>query len=203
MIAILDYGIGNVASIHNMLKKIGAVSVVTNDIDIISKAEKLILPGVGSFDACASKFYSSGLMEILNQKVIIEKKQLLGICVGMQLLMEGSEEGKLPGLGWVKGECKRFYNLKQHNLKIPHMGWTDVLASKRSKLLGNMTEQSRFYFVHSYHTVLHNLEDELLSAFYSYKFTAAFEHDNIFGVQFHPEKSHKYGMRLFEEFATM
>lgn len=202
MIAILDYGVGNLASIQNMLKKVGAGSVITSDVDMISGADKLLLPGVGAFDTCASKLKSSGLMDILNKKAFEEKVPVLGICVGMQLMMEGSEEGKLPGLGWVKGKCIRFESREGDELKIPHMGWADVNITKPSPLLQGLDDEPRFYFVHSYHVSLEDSADELLNANYSYRYTAAFEHENIIGVQFHPEKSHKYGMKLFENFTT-
>jgi len=200
MIAILDYGTGNLASIKNMLKKAGAEAMITNDKNTISSATKLILPGVGSFDNCAAKLKESGLVEILEELVFTKKIPVLGICVGMQLMTEGSEEGRLPGLGWIKGNCVRFKTPPGSELKIPHMGWMDVNISRPSKLVEGLDEEPRFYFVHSYHVALADPADELLSADHGYRYTAALEHENLLGVQFHPEKSHKFGMKLFQNF---
>lgn len=200
MIAIIDYGVGNLASIHNMLKKIGAAAMITSSEKDISAANKLILPGVGAFDTCASKLQASGLMNIINEKVLANKIPVLGICVGMQLLHENSEEGGLPGLGWIKGSVVRFRKEKlPAGYKVPHMGWTEVSRSKPSPLMQEL-EEARFYFVHSFHSQLANKSDELLNAQYGYSFTAAVEHENVMGVQFHPEKSHRFGMKLFENF---
>jgi imidazole glycerol-phosphate synthase subunit HisH len=203
MLTIVDYGVGNLASIQNMLKKIGVPSLITSSEGDISVAEKLILPGVGAFDTCAEKLQQSGLVKVLNRKVIVEKTPVLGVCVGMQLLAEESEEGKLPGLGWIKGKIVKFKQEKlPPNTKIPHMGWTDVVAAKASKLFETMYQEPRFYFVHSYHAQLVDESDALLYADYGYKFVAGVERGNIMGVQFHPEKSHKFGMKLLENFAN-
>jgi imidazole glycerol-phosphate synthase subunit HisH len=203
MLTIVDYGVGNLASMQNMLKKIGVPSLITSSERDVSIAKKLILPGVGAFDTCAEKLQQSGLMGVLNRKVIEEKTPVLGVCVGMQLLAEGSEEGKLPGLGWIKGKIVKF---KQDqlpiNTKIPHMGWTDVVVAKTSKLFETMHPEPRFYFVHSYHAQLIDEADALVYADYGYKFVAGVERGNVMGVQFHPEKSHKFGMKLLENFAN-
>ena len=201
MLVIIDYGVGNLASIRNMLKKIGVESTISSDKEVIAKSDKLILPGVGAFDTCAEKLQQSGLLELLHEKVINQKTPVLGVCVGMQLLTEGSEEGKLPGLGWIKGQIVKFREEKlTPGLKIPHMGWTDVKLSKPSRLFKEMYNDPRFYFVHSYHPELANPADALVVADYGYSFVAGMEHDNIMGVQFHPEKSHKFGMKLLENF---
>ncbi len=201
MIVIVDYGVGNLSSIQNMLKKAGAKSSISSQPEEILAADKLILPGVGAFDSCVSRLEDSGLTDIISRKVLKEKIPLLGICVGMQLLLEGSEEGRLAGLGWVRGKNIKFKQaLLPASYKIPHMGWTEVNTIKPSKLLEGMYEEPRFYFVHSYHADLNDKGDELLTANYGYSFTAALEHENIIGVQFHPEKSHKFGTRLLENF---
>ncbi len=201
MLTIVDYGVGNLASIKNILKKIGVVSVISSDEATIAAADKIILPGVGAFDTCAGKLQQSGLLPTLNRKVLKEKTPVLGVCVGMQLLAEGSEEGVLPGLGWIKGRIVKFKQQQlPAGLKIPHMGWTDVTLSKPSKLFENMYEEPRFYFVHSYHPQLTYAEDALVLATHGYSFVAGIEHENILGVQFHPEKSHKFGMRLLDNF---
>lgn len=204
MITIVDYGVGNLASVQNMLKKVGVPSIVTSREEDIAEAVKLILPGVGAFDACAGQLESSGLKTILTKRVQQDRVPVLGVCVGMQLLAQGSEEGILPGLGWIEGKIVKF---RQSDLpagiKIPHMGWTDVKLAKPSRLFENMEDDPRFYFVHSYHAQLTHDSDVLLYADYGYLFTAALERDNIYGVQFHPEKSHKFGMRLLKNFAQL
>ena len=203
MVTIVNYGVGNLASIQNMLKRIGVEAVISSIEKELMEASKLILPGVGAFDTCAEKLKQSGLLNTLNKKVVVDKTPVLGICVGMQLLLEGSEEGKLPGLGWIKGKNVKF---KQSQLplgfKVPHMGWTDVAISKPSKLFLELHDEPRFYFVHSYHAELANDEDALVHAEYGYRFVAGVEHENIMGVQFHPEKSHKFGMKLFQNFVA-
>ena len=201
MLTIVDYGVGNLASIKNMLKKAGSDALISSQEKDILAADKLILPGVGAFDTCAEKLQQSGLLEALNKKVLQEKIPLLGICVGQQLLLEGSEEGKLPGLGWIRGKVVRFKPEQMPaSLKIPHMGWTDVIIAKPSRLLDNMYDDPRFYFVHSFFARPDHEEDVLLYADYGYRFAAGLEHDNIMGVQFHPEKSHKFGLKFFENF---
>ena len=204
MHTIVDYGVGNLASIKNMLKKIGVNSLITSSEKELLAASKLILPGVGAFDTCAAKLEESGLLPALNRKALGDKIPVLGICVGMQLILEGSAEGILPGLGWIKGKNVKF---KQEQLppgfKVPHMGWTDVTPAKESGLFLNMPNEPRFYFVHSYYADLANPKDALYYADYGYRFVAGIEHENIMAVQFHPEKSHRYGMRLLENFASI
>lgn len=202
MITIVDYGVGNLASIQNMLKKIGVASLISSKEADVEQATRLILPGVGAFDTCAAKLTSSGLLPVLNKKVLEQKIPVLGICVGMQLLMEGSEEGKLPGLHWIKGKIVKFKKdqLPAH-LKVPHMGWTDVTLAKQSYLFTGLEDEARFYFVHSYHPQLADPTDALVYAEYGYRFVAGMERENIFGVQFHPEKSHRFGMQLLRNFA--
>lgn len=204
MLTIVDYGVGNLASIKNMLKKIGIESLISSDAKDVEAADKLILPGVGAFDTCADKLNASGLLPILNRRVLNDKTPVLGICVGMQMLMENSEEGVSPGLGWIRGSIVKF---KQEEMpsgyKIPHMGWTDVSLCKPSRLFEGMYDEPRFYFVHSYHPKISNREDALLESHYGYTFVGALEHENILGVQFHPEKSHKFGMKLLENFVKL
>jgi len=201
MLTIVDYGVGNLASIRNMLKKNGIESQISSDENRIAAADLLILPGVGAFDTCAEKLRESGLIPLLNKKALEEKIPVLGVCVGHQLLFEGSEEGQLPGLGWIRGRVIRFRQDKMPaGYKVPHMGWTDVSVSKPSRLFDEMYEEPRFYFVHSYHADPVDKEDTLVQANYGYNFVAGVERDNIAGVQFHPEKSHKFGMKLLYNF---
>ena len=203
MITIVNYGVGNLASIKNMLKKAGFESELATDEETIGKASKIILPGIGAFDHCMSEFNKSGLRNIVTKQVLEQKTPVLGICVGLQMLMEGSEEGTEQGLGWIAGRTVKFKKEELGDLKIPHMGWTNVKIAKKTPLTENLGDQPRFYFVHSYYVQPNDKSDEMLTAFYGYEFTAAVNRDNIYGAQFHPEKSHKYGMRILENFARL
>jgi glutamine amidotransferase len=198
MVVIVDYGLGNLGSIENMLKKINVKCKISGETDDIYAAEKLILPGVGSFDDGMKNLNDKGLKEVLNKKVIEERTPILGICLGMQLMTNGSQEGVLPGLGWIDAESLKF-SFSDRTLKIPHMGWNLTHAAKDNTLFGNYDEE-RFYFVHSYYVKLNEANDELAYTEYGVRFTSSFQRDNIYGVQFHPEKSHKFGMSLLRNF---
>ncbi|MFC1749419.1 imidazole glycerol phosphate synthase subunit HisH [Pseudomonadota bacterium] len=202
MISIVGYGVGNVGSIVNMLKRIGHSSYVATSPDELEGAKKVILPGVGSFDSGMNKLISGGWKEILDQKALQEKVPILGVCLGMQLFTKGSDEGDAPGFGWVDAETKAFdKSLMATGERVPHMGWNVVESEKESPLFDGLTDEQRFYFVHSYHVVCNNPADTLTTTCHGYKFTSSFEHNNIIGVQFHPEKSHKFGMEFFRRFA--
>lgn len=202
MIAIIDYGIGNVSSISNMFKKIGVSAILTSDHNTISQADKIILPGVGSFDSGMTKLHESGLVEIIKEHTLINKKPLLGICLGMQMLGTGSEEGKETGLSFIPFTNKKFSFDEDVKFKVPHMGWNIVSPlMKDDPFLYGLEGVQRYYFVHSYHAVCESPENVLLECDYGYIFTAAVKKDNIYGVQFHPEKSHNFGMALLENFA--
>lgn len=203
MITIVDYGLGNLASIKNMLKKIHISSVITSDPNLIANSTKLILPGVGSFDFGMEQLKQLNLISILNQKVLIEKTPILGICLGMQLLTKRSEEGVLSGLGWIDAETIKFDFPSHLNLKVPNMGWNEVSIQKKSRLTQNLENNSRFYFVHSYYVKCNIEEDALLKTNYGIEYTCAIEKENIFGVQFHPEKSHKFGMHILNNFSKI
>lgn len=199
MLVIIDYKMGNLGSIANMLKKIGHPSIITSDTEVIKKATKIILPGVGSFDAAMKNIKELGLLELLNNKALSEKIPFLGICLGMQLLTQKSEEGFLPGLGWVNAETIKF-KVEDQNLKIPHMGWNTISLPFHDVLFEEMPKNSRFYFVHSYHVLCNSEENVFSKSIHGYEFASGIKKDNIMGVQFHPEKSHKFGMQLLKNF---
>ena len=200
MITIIDYRMGNLGSITNMLNKIGVECLVTNNITEVERAEKLILLGVGSFDNAINNLNQLNLIEVIKHKAINEKIPILGICLGMQLLSEKSEEGSLPGLSLIHGEVKKFKFSELNALKIPHMGWNLVNKVQSNPLIDNLPSDSRFYFVHSYHFVCYNKSDILLTTNYGYEFVSAIAKSNILGVQFHPEKSHRFGLQLLKNF---
>jgi imidazole glycerol-phosphate synthase subunit HisH len=201
MIIIIDYGMGNIGSILNMLKKIGAPARISSDPDEIRAAEKLILPGVGAFDTGMRQLNECGLVDLLNEKVLEQKTPVLGVCLGMHLLVKKSEEGVLPGLGWINGETVRFqFDNKQSGLKIPHMGWNDITIQRSDALLNDLEEEARFYFVHSYHLVCHDPADIIAVTHHGYEFPSIVQRGNIMGTQFHPEKSHRFGMQLYRNF---
>ena len=200
MITIVNDGLGIVGSIQNMLNKIGVESIVTSDVSTLKSAKKIILPGVGKFDAGISGINQLGLRDILNYKVLQEKIPVLGICLGMQLLAQKSQEGKLPGLGWINAEVMKFD--LNNNYKVPHMGWNEVKVVNENKLVDNL-DTARFYFVHSYYMYVYDCRDIVLRTHYGIEFTSAVQHENIYGVQFHPEKSHKYGMQLLKNFCEI
>jgi imidazole glycerol-phosphate synthase subunit HisH len=201
MIVIIDYNMGNTGSIVNMLKTVGAKAMISSNPKEIEQADKLILPGVGAFDKAMTNLKELEIIPLLNQKVVQQKTPILGICLGAQLLANSSEEGVLPGLGWIDAQVKRFrFEPSQTHLKIPHMGWNLIKIKKESLLLKNLEINSRFYFVHSYHIVCKNSEDVLTETFHGYDFTSSVQKGNILGVQFHPEKSHKFGLKLLKNF---
>lgn len=201
MIVVVDYGVGNIASVLNMLKRVGAKAKASNLVDEIVNAEKLILPGVGAFDAGMRTLRESGLIDILNHQVLVARKPVMGVCLGSQMLGRRSEEGIEPGLGWIDMDIKRFE--KRPERKVPHMGWSHVSCNYEHPLVRGLTDESRYYFVHSYYMCPDNERDTLLTADYGQKFTAAVAKDNVFGFQFHPEKSHRFGMQLFKNFVEL
>ena len=203
MIVIVNYGMGNFGSVANMLKKIGANYIITSDLDTIRNAEKLILPGVGSFDAAISRIDKMGLREIILDLAINKKIPLLGICLGMQLLMDNSEEGSLLGLGLIKGKAFHFNHHLHNDLKVPHMGWNQVSINNLSPITVGYQDEIRFYFVHSYFVRVENETNSIMKCNYGIEFDAAVQKNNIFGAQFHPEKSHRFGMQFFKNFVEL
>jgi glutamine amidotransferase len=204
MIAIIDLGIGNISSVGNIIKKVGGDFFICSNHKELSRAEKIIFPGVGSFDHGVNGLLKGRWIDALNESVLIEKKKVLGICLGMQLMCKHSEEGILDGLCWIDADVRRFdFKNVDGTLKVPHMGWNTVSLKKSSDLITLSEEEKRFYFVHSYHVVCHDKLDILATSNYGYDFTSAFNKNNIYGVQFHPEKSHRFGMELIKNFIAL
>jgi glutamine amidotransferase len=201
MIAVIDYGVGNLGSIRNMLKKIGADSVITGDPAAIAAAERLVLPGVGAFDRGIEALQASHLVPLLERRVLQEQVPILGICLGMQLMTRRSEEGTRPGLGWIDAEVLRL-RPSDAGLKVPHMGWNRITPVRDNALMHGLPDEPRFYFVHSYHVRCHDGADVIATTTYGEPFHSAFHRGNVWGVQFHPEKSHKFGMALLRNFAA-
>jgi glutamine amidotransferase len=201
MITIVDFNMGNLGSIQNMLKKIGCESQITLDPERIAAAGKLVLPGVGAFDAGMENLERSGLIQVLNKRVLEDGVPILGICLGMHLMTRGSAEGQRSGLGWVDAETIRF-KPADVTLKVPHMGWNRVTEVRPSPLTEDLPAEPRFYFVHSYFVRCHDPDDVVVTTRYGSVFHSGFQHRNVFGVQFHPEKSHTFGAALLRNFAT-
>jgi glutamine amidotransferase len=201
MISVVNYGMGNLGSVVNMFKRIGIPAEIVDDPAKLATATKILLPGVGAFDQAMKRINECGFREVLDQKALIEKVPVLGICLGMQLLTRGSEEGQLPGLSWIAADTIRFPSIQ--GLKVPHMGWNLVQPVTPSALTMNLPEESRFYFVHSYRVHVDHEENSILKCTYGITFDAAIQNKNIYGTQFHPEKSHKFGMTLLENFARL
>ncbi len=197
---IIDNGLSNIGSLMNMLKKIGAEFMPSCNPFDVQEAEKIILPGIGAFDAGMKRLSDLGLVDALNEKAMVQKIPVLGICLGMQLMANGSEEGRMKGLSWFDAEVVRFKFAESAPLKIPHMGWNFVSLKKKSRLFENFSDHPKFYFVHSYHFKTNKENDQLCVTNYGYDFASAVESGNIAGVQFHPEKSHKFGMQLLRNF---
>jgi glutamine amidotransferase len=201
-LVIVDYGIGNVLSIANMLRSASVGAVVTSDPEQIRRASRLIIAGVGAFDAGMTHLNTRGLVPVLREAVFENNVPVLGICLGMQLLMRSSEEGSLDGLSWIDGRNIRLGSNGATAIKVPHMGWNEIQAEKESPLLAGLRENTRFYFAHSYAVECANQSDVVASTVYGSEFPAIVARGHICGVQFHPEKSHRYGRRLLENFAA-
>ena len=202
-IIIVDYGMGNLFSVRKKLYSLGIDAIVTSDKKELETADKIILPGVGHFAKAMENLKNKGLIKVLNQAVLVEKKPVLGICLGVQLMAKFSEEGNVDGLGWIDATVERFKIKDTLKYKVPQMGWNTVSQEKDSKLMHNISLEDEFYFVHSYH--LNVLEKEIIlnKTNYEYDFVSAIEKDNIFGVQYHPEKSHNAGAQLIKNFIEL
>lgn len=199
---IINCGAGNIGSLVNMLKFLNIEAKVTDDWRELTKASRIILPGVGAFDSAMSYLESrDGLIDTFKNKALDECIPILGVCLGMQLLLDYSEEGTSPGLGIINGFCEKF-SFQDKSINIPHMGWNHVEIAKPSAILDDF-DKMRFYFVHSYHCKVNRSEDILLTTQYGENFVSGISNGNVHGVQFHPEKSHKYGMKLLNNFMKL
>lgn len=204
MIAIINYGSGNIAAIANIYKQLKVPYVVTNDLDELVKADKYVLPGVGAFDATMRYLNDSGMVETLNEQVLVLKKKVLGICVGMQVLAESSDEGSLAGLGWVRGRVRKIdSSLIPASPKLPHMGWNSIVSKADAALFFGVDIQQGFYFLHSYYFDATDADDVVATVQYGEELPCAVAHANVFGMQFHPEKSHSNGVAIFRNFAEL
>jgi glutamine amidotransferase len=204
MIGILDYGSGNVRAFANVYKTLDIPARIVRRVEDLDGVEKVILPGVGDFDYAMQKLDASGMRPALEDLVSSQHMPILGVCVGMQMLGQSSEEGSLAGLAWLDGAVKRFDpKLLNTAVDVPHMGWNNVAPVKESGLLRGLDSDSRFYFLHSYYFQTNNTADVIAVTDYGGPFACAISSDNVFGVQFHPEKSHRWGIRLLENFAKL
>ncbi len=204
MITIINYGLGNISAFANVYKRLNIPVIIAARKEELENAEKIILPGVGAFDHAMTLLQQSGMKESLDELVLGKKIPVLGICVGMQILAKSSEEGVLPGLGWIDGVVKKFdASLIKHKTRLPHMGWNTINPQKSNKLLESFDDGARFYFLHSYYFHCSNIRNEIAETEYGLPFTSAVNSDNIYGVQFHPEKSHENGITLLNNFANL
>jgi len=213
-IVIINYNMGNLRSVHNKFKRLGVECIISSKKEDIEKADKLILPGVGHFKYGMQNLNEIGIIDILNKKVIKEKTPILGICLGTQLFCSHSEEGNSEGLGWIDAEVIKFNVSDKIKYKVPHMGWNDVTIVNRNSLdvslsvgetkrLSEKESLEQFYFVHSYHLKCNNPQDVWMTTTYDYEYVSAIRRDNIYGTQFHPEKSHDAGYQLLKRFAEL
>ena len=206
MISLINYGLGNITAIQNVYKRLNIPVCVTDEAKSLARAERIILPGVGAFDAAMHRLNASGMRDVLDELVLEKQVPTLGICVGMQMMATQSEEGRTPGLRWIDAEVKRFSPEFMNPIRgvcLPHMGWNQVKPDKSFDLFHGLKEENKFYFLHSYYFSLKQTEYTSACANYGKNFVAAVQHKNIYGVQFHPEKSHQFGIQLLKNFAEL
>jgi glutamine amidotransferase len=203
MISVLDYGAGNIGSVIRMFERAGGEAQRISTVEEITESKKLVIPGVGAFDFGMSHLISRGLLPALNSAAIQRRIPILGICLGMQLMCRSSSEGTQPGLGWIDAESRQFKFESSSGLHVPHMGWNTIRVVQSNPIIASTVDEQRFYFVHSYRVMCNDPSDPIAFTHYGEDFVAAFQRNNLFGVQFHPEKSHRFGtdlMRRFLEF---
>ena len=204
MLTIIDYGVGNIFAFQNVYKRLNIPTKVAKNIEDLANVDKLILPGVGNFDYAMNQLNNSGLRTRLDELVLINKIPVIGICIGMQIMANDSEEGISKGLGWIDASVKKFNSSKiEFHTKLPHMGWNDVIPIGHNKLFEGLDKNSIFYFLHSYYFSCHNKNQTISTSEYGIKFTSCVQHENIYGIQFNPEKSHSYGEKLLHNFAKL
>lgn len=204
MITLIDYGVGNINAFVNVYKRLNIETKIAKTASDLQSAEKIILPGVGSFDYAMDRLNRSGMRNRLDELVLGDKVPVVGICVGMQMMANRSDEGSTDGLKWIDADVLKFDPaLIKYVTKLPHMGWNDVVPTKPNKLFTSLENDSLFYFLHSYYFKCHNSEDTIAVSEYGESFTSAVNHENIYGIQFHPEKSHHYGEILLNNFAKL
>jgi imidazole glycerol-phosphate synthase subunit HisH len=203
MIIVIDYGMGNLRSVEKKLNRVAKNVRISSDMSVIAKASKLVLPGVGHFTNGVKKLHDSGIWNLLNEKVLIKNTPILGICLGMQLMASTSEEGNAIGLGWFDAKVVKFNIEDKLKYKVPNIGWNSIELNKDSELFLNLSENAMYYFVHSYHIKCNNQEDILTTTKYENPFTSSINKGNIYGTQFHPEKSHNWGERLLQNFVNL
>tara|TARA_B110000902_G_C14224829_1_gene556597 strand:+ start:290 stop:904 length:615 start_codon:yes stop_codon:yes gene_type:complete len=204
MVTIIDYGVGNVFAFQNVFKRLNIPSKIAKSVNDLVDPSKLILPGVGHFDYAMSQLNKSGMRDRLDELVLLDKIPVIGICVGMQMMAHKSDEGILDGLCWIDACVKKFDEATiNHHTKLPHMGWNDVKPNQNHPLFKGLEQEAIFYFLHSFYFKCSNQENSISKTHYGINFSSSVQHDNIYGIQFHPEKSHSYGERLLENFAKL
>lgn len=204
MIAIIDYGLGNVMAFANIYKNLDIPFKIAKNKADLKDISKIILPGVGAFDHAMESLQNSGMREVIDELVLEKKVPVIGICVGMQMLAQSSDEGALSGLGWINAKVKKFdSSTLDKNSPLPHMGWNSINIAHENALLEHIDNEARFYFLHSYYFECHDKQDSVATAFYGDDFTCIVNKENIYGVQFHPEKSHHNGIQLLENFGRL
>ena len=203
MITIIDYGLGNVKAFVNLYTRLNIKTKIAKEAKDLTNASKIILPGVGAFDYAMEQLNKSGMRDQIEKKVLLEKIPFMGICVGMQILANSSDEGKLSGLGWIDGKVEIFQNKESKpQLELPHMGWNTIKSINDSPILSGLTDKSRFYFLHSFYFAAKNKKDIISTSHYGFDFSSGVSFGNIFGIQFHPEKSHLNGIKLLKNFSN-
>jgi glutamine amidotransferase len=204
MITIINYGLGNIRAFANVYERLKIKTKIVSDANGLSDAERIILPGVGSFDHAMNLLNNSGMRDLLDRKVLLEKVPVVGICLGMQIMAKRSDEGKNPGLGWIEGEVKLFDKESiPYATRYPHMGWNSITPVKQHKILEGINEGSRFYFLHSYYFSCFDENDILTHTKYGITYVSAVNHENVYGIQYHPEKSHSNGVQLLKNFSQL